>query len=109
MDSRSDPEATLVSRRHARLLRVGDGADVEDVGSTNGTTLNGRPVHLAHLSDGDEIRIGEVRLRYRAGGVSGAGGTAVPGEDAETPPDCTADPGPPPSPPPLPSSQGGQP
>ncbi len=47
-----------VSRYHARILRQGDRYLVEDLGSKNGTHLNGAPVHgSAAIQDGDEIQI----------------------------------------------------
>ncbi len=62
-------EATLrlfdetASRRHAEVRREGDGVVVEDLGSANGTRVNGARVTRALLADGDEIAIGDVRLR----------------------------------------------
>ena len=48
-----------VSRRHARISRGTDGAwTLVDLGSTNGTFLNGARVRAARLEDGDEIRVG---------------------------------------------------
>jgi pSer/pThr/pTyr-binding forkhead associated (FHA) protein len=54
-----DPE---LSRRHARVRRGADGAfELEDVGSTNGTFLNGRRLDGPHpLSTGDTIGVGET-------------------------------------------------
>ncbi len=53
------------SARHARLEPRSDGVWIEDVGSTNGTYVNGvrltRPLRLA---PGDVIRIGETDLRF---------------------------------------------
>lgn len=47
------------SRLHARIARRQDGAwTVTDLGSTNGTYVNGVRVRSAVLRDGDEIRIG---------------------------------------------------
>lgn len=52
----SHPE---VSQRHARLLFDDGGYLLEDLGSRNGTMLNGQPVHAPQpLKDGDEIRLG---------------------------------------------------
>ncbi|MFI5181992.1 MAG: FHA domain-containing protein [Thermoanaerobaculia bacterium] len=63
-----------ISRAHARIVVEGERATVEDLGSKNGTYLGSRRVEgrLA-LSDGDEVRLGEVRLLYRgpAAGLSG--------------------------------------
>lgn len=51
-----------VSRRHAEIRRQGDAFSLVDVGSTNGTILNGEmlaPDQSRPLSAGDRIRIGE--------------------------------------------------
>lgn len=56
----------LVSRSHARLVVVGDRLYVEDVGSRNGTGVNGVAIDLAvYLSPGDVIDIGENQLQVR--------------------------------------------
>lgn len=53
-----------VSRRHARVVSDSAGAVfVEDLGSTNGTMINGRPVQNASLNPGDHLDIGVVSLR----------------------------------------------
>jgi diguanylate cyclase (GGDEF)-like protein len=61
-------EADSVSRQHARLFPEGDGHWVEDLGSTNGTLVNGDridgPRRLAH---GDLIKIGGIVLRFLCG------------------------------------------
>ena len=55
------------SSRHARVEPRRDGVWVEDIGSTNGTYLNGiRLTHPKRLSPGDVVRIGETELRYEA-------------------------------------------
>jgi transcriptional regulator with GAF, ATPase, and Fis domain len=59
----SDP---LVSRRHAALEPVGRRLRLVDLGSTNGTTVNGLAVADAALSGGEEIALGETVLRVRA-------------------------------------------
>ncbi|HET6585487.1 MAG TPA: LuxR C-terminal-related transcriptional regulator [Nannocystaceae bacterium] len=58
-------QADGVSRRHAKVLDHGDGlVNLLDLGSTNGTFLNGRRVDAAVLREGDEVRIGQVVLRF---------------------------------------------
>lgn len=52
------------SREHAAFVRDPEGWAVEDLGSTNGTLLNGAPVDRAPLHDGDVIEIGLTRLVY---------------------------------------------
>ncbi|MDQ6729192.1 MAG: FHA domain-containing protein [Actinomycetota bacterium] len=56
-----DPQ---VSRRHAIIAQRGDGARVLDDRSSNGTHVNGRPVTIGYLDDGDVLRIGRVVLRF---------------------------------------------
>lgn len=60
-DGRLDGEPAL-SRRHARLLRAPDGSlTIEDLGSLNGTHVNGRRITAATpLRHGDELRLGET-------------------------------------------------
>ncbi|SRR6266540_2557506 len=62
-----------VSRRHARIRIDGVTAQLEDLGSRNGTFVNGRHVESAELADGDEIRLGSVNLTLRV--LLGAGTT----------------------------------
>ncbi len=59
-------ESSSVSRRHARL-HIADGVAVlEDLGSKNGTFVNGqRATAAVRLSDRDQIVVGSVRLRFR--------------------------------------------
>jgi FHA domain len=53
------------STKHARVEPRRDGVWVEDVGSTNGTYLNGiRLTRAKKLAPGDVVRIGETELRY---------------------------------------------
>ena len=49
-----------VSRKHCRLIRDGDTLKLEDLGSSNGTFLNGQRVQEAILSPGDTIQVGPV-------------------------------------------------
>jgi DNA-binding winged helix-turn-helix (wHTH) protein len=59
-------DATTVSRRHARFSVVAGVATVEDLGSTNGTFVNGAPITSATpVRDGDEIALGKALLRLR--------------------------------------------
>lgn len=53
-----------VSRRHARLTVVGRAVVVEDLGSTNGTLLNGKKVGRETLGNGDELRFGAAVVRF---------------------------------------------
>lgn len=59
---------TGVSRRHAEVRLVGGLAELVDLQSTNGTSLNGRRVSRAALSDGDRIGVGATSLVFRVDG-----------------------------------------
>lgn len=58
---------TEVSRRHAELVRTADGGfRVLDVGSANGTFVNGKPVRDVLLQPGDQVQVGQTLLLYTA-------------------------------------------
>jgi predicted component of type VI protein secretion system len=71
-----------ISRYHAQIRLMPGGAVIEDIGSTNGTFINGIPIHESHLlSDGELIGLADnVTLRFV---VEGADRHA--GENMETP------------------------
>ena len=58
-----------VSRPHARLIRRDERWSIHDMGSSNGTLINGKdiPSAGAQLSDGDTLRLGGSMLLFRAG------------------------------------------
>jgi hypothetical protein len=61
-----------VSRRHAEIVRQGDGFAVRDVGSLNGTYVNRERIDAEQaLANGDELQIGRFKLVF----LSGAGPT----------------------------------
>jgi len=62
-----------VSRRHAEFRKHGEGYQVVDVGSLNGTYVNREPVDSAALANGDEVQIGKFRLVYLTGPRADAG------------------------------------
>ena len=53
-----------VSRRHAELRRNGDSVVLTDLGSTNGTRVNGAPIRERVLASGDEVSVGSTRLIF---------------------------------------------
>lgn len=59
---------TGVSRRHLEITWDGQTATLVDLGSTNGTTVNGNPMQTWQLNDGDVIRIGHSTLVFRLQG-----------------------------------------
>lgn len=64
--------AADVSRRHARIVPDEDGHKVVDLGSTNGTWVNGRPITTRKLAPGDRIELGSCVLRYLRQGEADA-------------------------------------
>ena len=55
-----------VSRRHAVVRLTPTGASVEDLGSTNGTFVQGKPVKgELRLEDGDAVRLGPITVTFR--------------------------------------------
>jgi pSer/pThr/pTyr-binding forkhead associated (FHA) protein len=56
-------DAALVSRVHCRFtLNQTNELELEDLGSTNGTFVNGTKVKRTQLSDGDKLTIGRVQF-----------------------------------------------
>ncbi|MDM0039939.1 FHA domain-containing protein [Variovorax sp. J22G21] len=53
-----------VSRHHAELSVEDDGTWLRDLGSSNGTFVNGRQVQRQELHHGDVIRVGDCDIRY---------------------------------------------
>ena len=65
-------EDTLASRRHVRLSQDAGIWIVEDLGSRNGTLVNGQRVQRQGLRDGDLLRVGGTEMIFREGGASPA-------------------------------------
>jgi predicted component of type VI protein secretion system len=89
---------TKASRRHARLISQGGVVELEDMDSSNGTLLNGKPVEKRMLRDGDEIQIGTTKIRFgervesRAVDTGGfSGGDDLFGGEPDPPADEPAD------------------
>lgn len=62
-----------VSRRHAAVYHLSDHDEIEDLGSTSGTLVNGRPFDGRRtLLDGDVVQLASVRVRYVGDVSSGA-------------------------------------
>lgn len=53
-----------ISRMHAQLSRSENGFVVEDLGSTNGTLLDGAPIDRERIEGGDELTFGGVTTRF---------------------------------------------
>jgi hypothetical protein len=53
-----------VSRRHAEIRRIGEGYSLIDLGSTNGTEVNGQHIAETALMNGDVIGVGQTQLTF---------------------------------------------
>jgi ABC-type multidrug transport system ATPase subunit/CRP-like cAMP-binding protein/ABC-type multidrug transport system permease subunit len=62
-------ESRLVSGHHAIVRAAGAGFEVHDLGSSNGTYVNGAPVRTAALKDGDRIWVADQRLVFDRSGL----------------------------------------
>ena len=70
----------LLSRHHCRLARSDDGWAVTDLGSKNGTIVNGEAVKQHLLRDNESFTIGRVKVRFRAAALApGTEKTVSPG------------------------------
>ena len=59
------PEVLSISRRHARLHHLGQGVSIEDLGSTNGTYVNGRLlVGSSMLRSGERFQVAGVHFKF---------------------------------------------
>src|SRR5688572_29193145 len=77
-------EDAKVSRIHAVIESSGGGAEysIIDMGSTEGTFLNGEKVSKEKLSDGDELRLGDCRILVSFDGVTaGIAASAIVAEE----------------------------
>jgi hypothetical protein len=64
---------THLSRDHFAVVPDGDGWALHDLGSTNGTKINGEKVNRRPLAPGDELRAGHTTFRVESGPEGGAG------------------------------------
>jgi diguanylate cyclase (GGDEF)-like protein len=59
------PEVMSISRKHARLRYLGPVVTLEDLGSTNGTYINGQPIHgRTVLRSGDRFQTAAVHFKF---------------------------------------------
>ena len=65
----------MVSRKHARITMQQDQIWIEDLGSTNGSFVNGEKIKRARLKEGDRVLIGTSILKVIAGEGARADGT----------------------------------
>ena len=76
-DDRLGPPFSMdeyVSRSHVWVRRLSDGVEVTDLGSANGTYVNGTRVRApTRIQDSDVLRIGRIQLKLDAPGEPGPG------------------------------------
>lgn len=76
-------EFPTVSGDHAAIVTILDDSFLEDLGSTNGTRVNGAAISKHHLDDGDRIDIGRLHFQYckhdqPVADTAGSGESSVP-------------------------------
>ncbi|QDT65431.1 SpoIIE family protein phosphatase [Calycomorphotria hydatis] len=70
-------DSNMVSRRHARVLVGTESIVIEDMGSGNGTFVNGKKIEEpTPLNNGDRVKLGPVLMRYDDGSGMPGGGVA---------------------------------
>jgi pSer/pThr/pTyr-binding forkhead associated (FHA) protein len=65
--SYDDREKSFISRRHARIIGHGTWYEIEDMGSTNGTRVNGTRLEIGQkvrLQSGDQVALGHCNFLY---------------------------------------------
>lgn len=65
-------EDISVSGRHAQIVVIAENCYLKDVGSTNGTLVNGQPVTEVQLRAGDRVRFGKVESVFEVDPASAA-------------------------------------
>jgi predicted component of type VI protein secretion system len=71
-----DPE---ISRKHAAIRPAGDGFEIEDLGSRNGTHVNGSRIEgTTRLGGGDSIKLGQSVIRFESGRAAATVASPVP-------------------------------
>lgn len=71
----------MVSRRHARIAYEGQKITIEDLGSTNGTFVNGEKIKRCDLKEGDRVLIGSSIFKVVYADQAAAGPRRRPGEE----------------------------
>jgi pSer/pThr/pTyr-binding forkhead associated (FHA) protein len=66
-----------VSGEHAVFRIIGEGVQLQDLNSTNGSYVNGRPVKKQYLSHEDVIEIGKCQIKFLSSAAPAEGGAAA--------------------------------
>jgi pSer/pThr/pTyr-binding forkhead associated (FHA) protein len=88
------PDGSM-SSHHAEIVETAEGYQLTDLGSTNGTQVNGQRIDSALLSDGDSITLGHVSGVFSAGSgpAAGVGAPPPPARSAAAPASRSKTPG----------------
>lgn len=73
-----------VSGSHCEILKDGENYTVKDLGSTNGTFLNGRRIEEEGLQPGAKLKLGEIPVSFEAEGMTQSASAARKGVDLQT-------------------------
>src|SRR6201999_4252296 len=73
----------MVSRKHAKITTAGDQIIIQDLGSTNGTFVNGEKIKKVRLKEGDRILIGTSIIKRVGGAPAQVVGEGEAGERRE--------------------------
>jgi pSer/pThr/pTyr-binding forkhead associated (FHA) protein len=76
-------ENLAVSGEHACIVTILNDSFLEDLGSTNGTLVNGNQVKKHILQNNDVIEIGKYKMKYVVEAAGSGGGAAAPADDFE--------------------------
>jgi len=76
-------ENLAVSGEHACIVTILNDSFLEDLGSTNGTLVNGNQVKKHILQNNDVIEIGKYKMKYVVETAAGGGGGSAPADDFE--------------------------
>ncbi len=76
-------ENLAVSGEHARVVTILNDSFLEDLGSTNGTLVNGNPIKKYILQNNDVVEIGKYKLKYIAEAQAAQPAAPAPAEDME--------------------------
>jgi pSer/pThr/pTyr-binding forkhead associated (FHA) protein len=79
-----------VSRKHCRLVRTDDGIRIEDLGSSNGTYVNGQRIQESELNAGDQVGVGPVQFVVQINGMPADDEIAAPAAAVMDPEDSSA-------------------
>lgn len=73
-----------VSGSHCEIIKNGEDFILKDLGSTNGTFINGRRIEEERLQPGTKLKLGEISATFEAEGMTQSASAARKGVDLQT-------------------------